>query len=186
MSNYYPSSNCGGVAIPDYTCNPCVTPEFGRIRSVALVASSYVATLQANPSSNALWATGLDTGVVYPIFRTQGTYDGGTTASNPGFGDSATQNGNTTHILTYRDPNYAENCDFYNAIRNSTSYHLVYRTENYIHFSGSPVTLNPRNPVQDDVNSYVVWEVACTWTNPDSPCPVTGPSTFFESCVVNG
>ncbi len=76
MSYYFPTSNCGGDAIPDYTCNPCVTPEFGRVRSVALVHSSYVATLQANPTNETLWTTGVDTGVVYAVYKTQGSYDG--------------------------------------------------------------------------------------------------------------
>lgn len=186
MSYYFPESSCSGGAVPDYTCNPCITPEFGRIRSVALVHSSYRATLEANPSNETLWTTGVDQGKIYAIYKTQGSYDGGTTSELPGFGDNATSNGNTTHILTYRDPNYADNCDFYNAIRSSSEYYLVYRTENYIHFTGAAVTLAPKNPVQDDVNSYVVWEVQAKWVDGDSPCPVTGPATFFDSCVVNG
>ena len=123
---------------------------------------------------------------MYAIYKTQGSYDGGTTSELPGFGDNATSSGNTTHIITYRDPNYADNCDFYNAIRasqESTTLYIVLKTTST---SRAHPDAAPKNPVQDDVNSYVVWEVQAKWVDGDSPCPVTGPATFFDSCVVNG
>ncbi len=128
MSIYYPSSSCGGGSIPDYYCNPCLDSsviEYGRVRSIALIKNTYIATLLANPTSSSVWSTGINNADIIVIYQTQGSYDGGTTAELTGFGDSVTYNGNTTHILTYKDPFAADNCDFYNAIRNSTDYTIA-------------------------------------------------------------
>lgn len=186
MSIYYPSSDCSAGAVPDYTCNPCPTYEYGRIRSIALIKSSYLDTLLADPTNTTLWTTGVDNGSVVIIYKTQGTYDGGSTTELTGFGDAATFNGNTTHTLTYKDPNYSDNCDFYNAIKDSQEYTIAYRTSSKVHFSDAPVTLTPKNPVQDDINAVQVWEVQAKWTNPSAPCPYNYPSAVFDTCFVNG
>lgn len=185
MSYYVPSSTCDGVSQPDYSCTPCITTEHGRIRKLAIIKVSYVATVMAAPENDSTWTTGLSTGNLFILSQLQGSYDGGSTTELTGFGDQATTNGNTTHTLTFKDPNYSENCDFYNAIRNSSDYTIAYVTENFVHFAEEAVTFTPKNPVQDDINSIVTWEVQCKWTNPDSPCPYTKPTTAFESCVVH-
>jgi len=186
MSNYYPTSDCAGGAVPDYTCNPCPDYEYARIRSIALIKMSYIDTVLAAPTSPAVWATGVDNGDVVVIYKTQGNYDGGATAELTGFGDDTTFNGNTTHTLVYRDPNTVDNCDFYNAIRGSSDYTLAFRTSSKIWFAETSVTLTPKNVVADDINSVLAWEVSCKWTNNDSPCPYTTPDNIFDTCFVNG
>lgn len=181
MSLYYPSSTCGGSTIPDYACNPCPDYEYGRIRSVALIKNTFTFT---DPSSTAEWTTGITNEDIIVIWKTQGGYDGGATSELIGFGDSATVNGNTTHTLTFKDPNYADNCDFYNAIKGSSDYTLAFRTSSQVHLAGAPVTLTPKNIVADDINSVVVWEVQVKWTNPDSPCPYDTPSGIFDRCYI--
>jgi len=182
MSIYYPTSNCGGAEIPDYSCNPCPTYEYGRVRSLAFIKNSFTFVDPTDPTE---WQTGIDAGNIIVIWKTQGTYDGGTTAELPGFGDSAFVNGNTTHVLTVKDPNYAENCDFYNAIKNSSEYAVAFRTSSKVHLSNSPVTVTPKNPVADDLNSVLVWEATIKWTNPDSPCPYDTPTGIFDTCFVS-
>lgn len=182
---YYPSDNCGGEAVPAYSCAPCVTYEYGRIRSFAFIKTTFIDSLIADPENHSLWMGGIDSGDIVPVWKTKGTYDGGSTAENPGFGDSATSNGNTTHILTFDDPNYTENCDFYNNIRNSSAYSGAYRTSDHLHFIDAPLTITPKNPVQDDINSFVTWNVQVKWTDPDSPCPVTYDTAAFDQCIVN-
>ena len=186
MSIYYPTSDCAGGVVPDYTCNPCPDYEYGRIRSVALIKLTYVDTLIAAPTDSSLWSAGVDAGDVVVIYKTQGSYDGGATQELTGFGDDSTFNGNTTHTLVYRDPNYSDNCDFYNAIRGSSEYTVAYRTSSKIHFAESSVVLTPKNAVQDDINSVLSWEVTVKWTNPDSPCAVDVPDNIFDTCFVNG
>jgi len=188
MSIYYPSSNCGGGSIPAYYCNPCLDSsviEYGRVRSIALIKNTYINTLLANPTSSSVWSTGINNADVIVIYQTQGTYDGGTTAELTGFGDSVTYNGNTTHILTYKDPFAADNCDFYNAIRNTTDYTIAFRTSTKVWFAESPVTFTPKNPVADDVQSAMAWEVQCKWQNADSPCGYDTPAGIFDNCYID-
>ena len=182
MSVYYPSSDCGGsVTIPTYSCNPCPEYEYGRIRSVAFIKNSFSFT---DPTSATEWDAGIGSGDIIVVWETQGSYDGGTTSELTGFGDREFTNGGTSHILTYKDPNYAENCDFYNAIRSSSDYQIAFRTSSKIHISGAPVTVTPKNPVQDDLKSNVVWEVVVKWQNPDSPCPYNTPDGIFDTCYI--
>lgn len=188
MSIYYPSSNCGGGSIPDYYCNPCLDSsviEYGRVRSIALIKNTYINTLLANPSSSSVWSTGINNADIIVIYATQGSYDGGTVQELTGFADSVTYNGNTTHILTYRDPFSASNCDFYNAIRNTTDYTIAFRTSTQVWFAESPVTFTPKNPVADDIQSAMSWEVQCKWQNPDSPCGYPTPAGIFDNCYIH-
>lgn len=188
MSVYYPSSNCGGGSIPDYYCNPCLdssTIEYGRIRSIALIKNTYINTLMANPTSSSVWSTGISNANIIVIYLTQGSYDGGTTGELTGFGDSATYNGNTTHTLTYKDPFSADNCDFYNAIRNSTDYTIAFRTSSKVWFAEEPCTFTPKNAVADDINSAMAWEVGVKWTNSDSPCGYATPAGIFDNCYIH-
>jgi len=188
MSIYYPSSNCGGGSIPAYYCNPCLdssTIEYGRIRSIALIKNSYINTVLANPTSSSVWSTGISNANIIVIYLTQGSYDGGVTGELTGFGDSATYNGNTTHTLTYKDPFSADNCDFYNAIRNSTDYTIAFRTSSKVWFAEEPCTFTPKNAVADDINSAMAWEVGVKWTNSDSPCGYDTPSGIFDSCYID-
>ena len=79
MSYYIPTGNCGGGSQADYSCGACIETEHGRIRSVAIVKTSYVATLMAaNTALDSVWTTALSTGNIFALYATQGSYDGGT------------------------------------------------------------------------------------------------------------
>lgn len=182
---YYPvTSTCNGQAQPNYSCNGCPTKEYGRVGSLALIKITYVSTVMATPSLDATWVTMLSSGNGFILPATTGSYDGGSTEEASGFGRQVTTNGNTTHTLVYKDPNYSENCDFYNALRNSTDYTLAYVTGSKVHFAEAPVTFTPRNPVADDIKSFVTWEITCKWIAEDSPCPYNIPPTMLTSCNV--
>lgn len=181
MSVYYPS-DCDSGTIPAYSCNPCPSYEYGRVRSIAFIKNSFAFT---DPTATAQWVTGINSGDIIIIWKTSGSYDGGTTTELPGFGDQATINGNTTHVLTFKDPNYKENCDFYNAIKGSSQYSVAFRTSSSIHLSGAPVTVTPKNPIQDDDKSLVTWEGTVKWTNPDLPCPYNTPANIFDVCYIS-
>ncbi len=183
MSVYYPSdSGCGsGGAIPTYSCNPCPSYEYGRIRSVAFIKNTFSFT---DPTSPTEWTTGIDNGDIIVIWQTQGSYDGGTTSELAGFGDSEFTNGGTSHVLNFKDPNYLENCDFYTQIKYSSEYTIAFRTSSAVHLANAPVTITPKNPVADDLKSNVVWDVTAKWQNPDSPCPYTTPAGIFDRCYI--
>lgn len=178
MALYYPS--CAG-AIPTYNCNPCPPTETGRVRSVAFVKTTYTFI---NPSSTAEWTNAIASGDAVVIWQTQGTYDGGATAELVGYGDLPFYNGNVTHTLTFKDPNFYQNCDFYNAMRLSQQYTIWFRTSSLIWASGSAVIVTPKNAVADDINSIVNWEVVCKWTNPLNPCSWTTPASIFDRCYI--
>lgn len=185
MSAYYPDATCGGnESIPVYSCNPCPDYEYGRIRSVALIKLTYISTVLANPSSTAVWTTGINNGNIIVMNKVAGSYDGGTQEEIPGFGDVSTANGGADHVLTVRDPNYVENGDFYNAARTNDEYSVAFRTSSQIHFSETGVTISAKNPIQDDLKSVVVWETTYKWSNADSPVPYDVPSNIFDRCYI--
>jgi hypothetical protein len=60
---------------------------------------------------------------------------------------------------------------------------VAYRTETQIHISNNPVQVIPKNPVQDDITTEVVWDVLVKWSDSDVPCPVDVPAGIFDQCV---
>ena len=182
MSVYYPTSNCGSTTtLPAYSCNPCPSYEYGRLRSVAFKKVSVSLT---NPSSSSEWDTAIANEEIRVIWETQGSYDGGTTSELAGFGDREFTNGGVSHVLNYKDPNYASNYDFYMAIKDSSEWSIVFRTSSQIHVVDVPVTITPKNPVADDLKSNVVWDVTVKWSDPLQPRPYDTPAGIFDSCYI--
>lgn len=186
MSIYYPSG-CASGAVPDYYCAGCLDAsviEYGRVRSVAFIKNTYIDTVLANPTSSSVWSTGVNSGDIIVIYQTQGTYDV-QTSELPGFGDSATYNGNTTHTLTYKDPFPKENIDFYNALKGSTDYTVAFRTSSTMWYAEEPVTITPKIAVPDDLNAALTVEVAVKWISSDIPTTSDVPAGTFTSCYIN-
>lgn len=181
MSVYYPSGNCGPGEIPQYTCTPCGDYEYSRIRSMAFVKTSFSFT---DPSDPTEWNTALAAGDAIVLYAVSGSYDGGSTTESPGFGDQETINAGTTHVITYRDPNVADNCDFYNAIKYSSQYTAWFKTSSKIWSADAPVTITPKAPVTDDIKAVMAYEVTVKWSNPDMPCPYDIPDGIFDQCYV--
>jgi hypothetical protein len=181
MSVYYPASNCSGGAIPKYSCQPCPTYEFGRIRSIGFVLNSYSFT---NPSNPTEWNTAFTNNAAIVLWATSGTYDSAM-EELVGFGDSESVNGNVTHTLTYKDPYVAENIDFYNAIKDSNNYTIFFRTSSKIWSAGAPVTITPKMPVADDLKSVVGMEVQLKWVKNTLPLPYNIPDGIFNQCYVD-
>ncbi len=184
MSVYYPSggTDCGsGGVLPTYSCSPCPDYEYGRVRSIAFVKTTFSFT---DPTSPTEWNTGIGTGDIRVIWETQGSYDGGSTSELAGFGDREFTNGGTSHVLTFKDPNYAENWDFYEGLRAASEWTIIYRTSSKIHTVGKPVTVTPKNPVADDLKSNVVWEGTVKWQSPSSPRPYNVPDGIFNRSYI--
>lgn len=184
MSVYYPSGNCGGGAIPTYSCSPCSTYEYGRIRSIAFVKNSYTFTDPSNPSE---WNTALANDNAIVVWATSGNYDSAT-EELVGFGDAETVNGGITHTLVFKDPNVQSgaqgNCDFYNAIKDSTEYTVYFRTSSRLWAAGAPVTISPKMPVADDLKSVLTYEVTVKWQNSNLPCSYSVPDGIFDQCYI--
>lgn len=178
MAVYYPSG-CEDV-VPAHYCDPCETVEQGRVSSVAYIKNSFAFTDISDPTE---WEAGFAAGDIILIPQTSGTFDGGSEVESPGFGRQATRLTGYNFQLQYQDPNYRLNCNFYNAIKNSRAYKFAYATSTQIHLVDVAVQAIPKNPVQDDVNSAVVWDVLVKWADTDVPCPFDLPPGIFDACV---
>lgn len=178
MSVYYPSG-CDDL-IPAHICDPCEAIEQGRIRSVAFIKSTVSFT---DPSDPAEWEAAFAAGDIILIPNTKGTFDGGAEVEAPGYGDQATRLTGYNFQAQYQDPNYRQNCAFYNALKTSRQYKFAYRTETQIHITDTVVQVIPKNPVQEDPNSEVVWDVLVKWSGKDVPCPYDVPDGIFDACV---
>lgn len=174
---YYPSG-CGAT-IGDHYCNDCETIEGGRVRSVAFIADDFQFV---DPTSRTEWVAGIAAKKILMIPKTSGSFDGGSEVETPGYGSQATQLTGYNFVLTYNDPNYKLNADFYNAIKRSTNFRLAFATENLVHLTTTTVSVVPKNPVADDIASRVVWNVLVKWADADLPVPYDKPASLFEIC----
>lgn len=179
MSVYYPST-CDDL-LPDHACDPCAPREGGRIRSVAIIHKDYYATLAANPTSGALWTAGILAGTIIVIPETRGSLEP-TDNMGAGFGSTEEEYLSTSFALTFFDPNYIDNADFYNPLKKNRNYHVAYATETQTHISDKPCTIVGRAPVADDLNTHVLWECTAKWVSEISPVPFDTPDGVFV-CV---
>lgn len=168
----------GSIEAP--ICDPCLDEiEHGRVRGVGYVAKDYVATLQADPETIDAWTAGIAAGKIFIIPATQGTFDGGAPVEVPGYGDVDTKVIGYKFTLAYKDPTLKANTPFYNSIKNSGNYHVAFRTETLTRLSDNPATVKPKSPVDDDLNSEVVWNVEVTFSQPDHSVPFITPVDLF-------
>jgi hypothetical protein len=177
---YYPAG-CD-VAVPDHYCNPCDVIEHGRVRSVAFIAKDFVFTDPTDPTE---WEAGIADKKIIVIPDVNGSFDGGAPVENAGYGDQQTKLVGYNFSLTFRDPNYKNNADFYNALKLSRNYRFGYRTETQVHLTENTVTVVPKNPVGEDLTSEVVWDVEVKWSEGDLPTPNDTPPGIF-TCYAYG
>ena len=182
MAGYYPST-CEDI-IPSHNCDPCADREYGRIRSGFFVHKSYIATLLAGITNPQVWLNGINAGKIIIIPGTNGDLADPSELTGPGYGDQ------TETLLGYDfqalmvDPNYAENCDFYNALKSSRNYHFGYRTSSKVHITDKTVTIIPKAPVQNDLTAEVTWNVTVKWSSSEHPCPVDTPEGIFDCYIL--
>lgn len=175
---YYP--NGCAVTIGDHYCNDCETPEKGRVRSAGFIAPGFNFTDPTNPTE---WVNGIRNKQIVVIPKVNGTFDGGSEITGPGYGDQATKLTGFNYSSTYNDPNYRLNADFYNALKRASGYRYFYRTGTQVHITDVAVSVIPKAPVTDDVNSDVTWNVTVNWSDDDAPIPYNAPaviSTCFD------
>lgn len=165
--------------IPDHICNPCETQEAGRIRAVAFILRSFTFT---DPSNRAEWVTGINNRSIFIIPEVAGSTDGGTPTTGPGYGDQATKTLGIAFTSNFRDPNYTQNADFYDGLKDSRAYRYAYKTGTQIHITDSAVSVTPKNPVTEEINSDVTWDVDVSWSQKGVMRPFDAPTGIFEEC----
>lgn len=165
------SYNSCDTVLPDHFCDPCPSNrEFGRVRSAAFINSAYLATLiTADPTLAASWQAGIDAGEIIIIPLTSGTFDPGEPKELKGFGDRKNSYGPRVQKLNFFDPNYVDNYQFYNAITDAANLVVAYRTSNVIHIADVPASIFAKDPVADDLQEEVLWDVSCTWESKTLP-----------------
>jgi hypothetical protein len=178
-SIYYPEG-CD-TAQPPYQCDPCDPPEHGRIRSIAYIKKSFNFSDPTDPTE---WITGINAGDIIILAEVNGTHDGGAPVEGPGYGDQASKTTGYNFSIVYKDPNYKNNADFYNAIKNSRNYKVAYRTETQTHVSTNTVSIIPKQPVTDDLASEVTWDVEVKYSQGDLAEPFDTPPGIFDQCIL--
>jgi len=175
MAGYYPST-CVDV-VPPHTCDPCLPKEYGRVRAVAFIKEGFEFS---DPTSQSEWETAIQNGDVVLIPKVHGTLPEPSEQLGPGYGDTVETLLGFEFVLTYYDPNYNDNCDFYNALKSQQNYRFMYKTSSKGHLTDVTVTVVPKAPIEDDLNSEVVWMVQVKWKDSDHACPFDFPSAVLE------
>lgn len=175
---YYPPTDCDDAA--EHFCNVCDQIELGRVRGVAFIKKTFTFT---NPSSAAEWTAGILSGDIIVIPETTGTYDGGTPKEGTAFGDQEFRTTGYSYTLQFKDPNYKQNRDFYNSIQYSRNYNMAFRTETQIHLSNKPVSISVQDPVTEDLNAEVTWNVTAKWASQSLMTIEDMPLGIFDRCA---
>lgn len=159
---------------PAYACDPCSDGEKGRVSGVVLFDKSIKDDLtQANLILMSWWEAQLAAGTVRIIPSVRGTYDGGTNKTVTGFGRLAEKITGKEHVLVWNDKNHTTNHAFYSYLEeNLKNFIPGWVTENELRIANAPLTkFEVKDPVEEDVDSIVVWQSTATWTqkNPNIP-----------------
>lgn len=183
MVGYYPST-CDNL-IPPHNCDPCADREYGRIRSVALIASDF-AFADGDTTDASEWTRGVNEGKIIVIPATNGELPEPSEIVGAGYGDTTETLLGYEFSAKYVDPNYSENCDFYNALVGNRNFKFAYRTSSKTHITDKTVTIIPKKQVQNDLNQEVTWNVTVKWKSNQFPCPFVTPEGVFDECYIQG
>lgn len=183
---------CGDVSGEQiiHTCDPCGR-ELGRVRGVALVDGSVNLTELIDALKNGtneqnaqtLFETLIEAGQIHLISETTGTFDGGAAQTGDGYGDAENRLLGYLYTLSFKDPSYSGNKDFYERAENG-HWKLIWRTETLLHFSDKPANIQAIAPVEQDLTSAVAWNVTATWKSKNKPdiAPLEPLAKYFEGC----
>lgn len=171
MRGYADNYGCGSSEA-DHTCHDCPGDriiEFGRARSAGYIKKAYLPTLLSNPIDPVLWTDGIAAKNVIMIPETSGSYDPGTPKELPGFGDRKVSYGARTMTLNFKDPDYYENYAFWNEISRRIDLVPFFRTSNLVHIFDSVATIVASDPVTEDIEDQVLWNVVNTVVSGNLP-----------------
>lgn len=184
---------CGDVAGETlvHSCDPCEV-ELGRVRGVALVDGSVDlaplidALKESNENATTIFEGLVEAGQLHLVSESIGTFDGGSAQTGDGYGDEETRLLGYLYTLSYKDPSYKSNKDFYERIEKE-HWKAIWRTETLLHFADKPATIQAIAPVEEDLTSAVVWNVTATWKSKKKPdiAPIGALAKYFEGCWEN-
>lgn len=158
--------------------------ELGRVRAVAFIRRKYLQQVLADPASIAVWQLGIDSGDIAIVPLATGTFEPGEPAKLKGYGRRLSTRGKREMTLSFSDPFYKNNYAFYNLIHQHTDLVPAYKTGTLLHIGDSPADIIAGDPVEEDVDSEVVWQVTCKMRSHNLPVKVEAgslESLFYSS-----
>lgn len=166
----YESACAGSEAVHIYTaCAGDRSTEFARTRGSGFIKQSYLPTLMTDPTDKTAWDTGIASGDIIIVPRTSGSYDPGTPKELAGFGDVKSSFGAREMKLSFNDPDYVDNYAFYNEISDRTDLVPYFRTSSQVRIFDTPASIIASDPVADDPEATVIWNVVCTVLSKNLP-----------------
>ncbi|MCM1034933.1 MAG: hypothetical protein NC229_08465 [Bacteroides sp.] len=175
-----------------HVCNPCER-ELGRVRGVvlfdgsfdteSLIAKLLEGTEEAAQEAAKIFEDAIENGDAHLISETTGTFDGGSPQTGDGYGDEETRLLGYLYTLSFKDPSYAGNKDFYERAENS-HWKIGFRTETLFHIGDKVASIQAIAPVEQDLTSAVAWNVTATWKSKAKPdiVPLAPIAKYFEGC----
>lgn len=176
LSGYYPST-CDDVVPHD--CDPCETPEFGRVRSAFFIKNGFAFN---DPTNTLEWQNAIANKNVIVIPFTNGEIPMPSPKTIPGYGDTHEQLVNYEFSCKFNDPNFVSNTDFYNSIAGQRVYKIGWRTSSQCYISPTTVSIIPMYTVPDDDQTKLVWAIETKWISNQFPVPFNIPATIFDTC----
>ncbi len=158
-----------------HNCHDCPegqVREFARTRSSGFIKESYLPTLLANPTDITKWNDGITNKSIILIPKTSGSYDPGDPKELKGYGDRKSSYGPRTMKLVFNDPDYADNYHFFNEISERTDLVPFFRTSSLVRIFDKPASIKAKDPVADDLEEEVVWNVECEVVSVNLPIMV--------------
>jgi hypothetical protein len=157
-------------ALGEHYCDPCLSDrEYARVRAAGWIKKSYLATLLAAPTTAATWTDGVTAGDIIILPQTSGSFDPGTPREGKGYGNRKVSYGPREMTLNITDPDYVVNYPFYNAISNQTDLVPFYVTSSLVHIFDTEATIIASDPVADELEAEVVWEIQCKVVSTNLP-----------------
>ena len=148
-----------------HVCDPCDTPELGRVRVLILIKKG---TQIAIPLVKTDWQNAIEAGNIIIIPRTIGSFDGGTPVYGDGYGNETERKLADDYVLSVRDPNYADNTEFWEEAEKEV-WNVAFVTETKLQYVNSDVRLTAKAPVEEGLDSRVVWNVEMKWRSKTKP-----------------
>lgn len=181
--DYASTYGCGGSEA-EHVCHTCPdgrVREFARVRGSGWVTTSYLPTLMATITTLATWTAGIASGDIIVVPETSGSYDPGDPKELKGYGDREFSYGPRKMQVLINDPDYADNYAFYNEISSRTNLVPFFKTSNLLHIFDKAASITAKDPVADDLEEEVIWQVTSKVTSQNIPSkhPLTDIASVF-------
>lgn len=155
----------GNIGALIHTCDPCDTPELGRVRSLVLIKKG---TSISIPFQLKEWQNAIESGQIIIIPKTVGSFDGGTPKVGDGYGDEQERKLGDDYVLSVKDPGYAKNKDFWQTAEGET-WNVAFRTETMLQYVKADCKLTAKAPIEEGLDTRVVWNIEVKWFSAVKP-----------------